>query len=242
MLKRIFIIISFAISIVESLASAGVVYGGSPSVEESTVKGSVDKRSAEKSSAGKHLSAKIPSSGTMDFKIPPGNVFIEGVKSDIFRAELTATCPKNNLKCTYYIDNLALTINKSGEHYVVSTNTAYKKNNYNAKLEFHYFIPENSATNIDLSAGNLHIKNVTSCLGVTLAAGNINIVSDKSLVSTVELEAAAGNTQISANNAGNMINNSRTNLVGSKSNWRNGTGSCDLRAKVKAGNVEVNLI
>lgn len=185
------------------------------------------------------INLAITEDTVIDLSIVAGDVVIENISGDQFKAEMTVECPGINSKCAKRMKGLEFVSFVEGKHITLTTNRDSFLQHYNAKLSVKVFVPKSQQLNIDMAAGELRINNIDSCLNVEMSAGAIKINMSESLINSVDLDAAFGEVSLSVN--GLRQSENRPWLVGGKINWDQGKGRCHLKVDLQAGEISVKL-
>lgn len=100
-------------------------------------------------------------------------------------------------------------------------------------------IPEDKTLTVNLDYGDLGLQGTNACLDVNVKAGNVELGLQEKSLASASLKATIGDVSLTTQEG--RIPGRRLKIIGAKLEWDEGKGACHLHAKVRAGNVEVNL-
>jgi uncharacterized protein YjfI (DUF2170 family) len=184
------------------------------------------------------LQEDVASAELIKLNVPAGDVEIIGTAGTSLTAVVTAVCQQAQQEnCHQVLKELGWS-KKTGsvtELGVIPTGiTRYDNITIKVKLG----VPKDKKLEVNLSAGELRIDGTSACLTATVNAGEINITLKEAQVASAKIHAKVGDVKLIT--ARGALEGDRSLLVGANLDWK-GTGACDTKASVMAGEVKLRL-
>lgn len=168
-----------------------------------------------------------------------GEFRIVGTGDDEISTHVKVFCKRENKSCERIKNEISWGFNQQGDQLNLALLPKGVKSNSNVSIVAEVDIPKTKNLRVKMAAGSLGITNYQGCLNASLAAGSINAEVFESVVSEVTLKASVGETRLVVGDQ--IIEEKRQHLVGSKTQWSEGVGSCHLALSTKAGEVQLTL-
>lgn len=109
-----------------------------------------------------------------------------------------------------------------------------------ADLKILIRVPKVESLTIEMDAGALSIDSPTACINVKAGAGEVSVRAPAASAASVSLDANIGDSSLRTPSG--AVYDERKLLVGSEVHWAEGSGSCELRGKLQAGSLDVELL
>ena len=100
-------------------------------------------------------------------------------------------------------------------------------------------VPASLRLSIEMGVGELTVRGMEADLSLDLGVGELAIELSAGGVRSIELEAGVGETSLRT--PGGRIEETRSHLVGSELEWREGKGASKVSAEVGVGQISVRL-
>jgi hypothetical protein len=185
----------------------------------------------------KTLDSQIGSELTLLF--PSGDVQIDSSEDDQLHVVVKFFCNAESETCPENAAKAGIVHTQSGEHSTLSFEPSSAYTARHADLRFRIRVPEVRQLNVDMDAGALRLASRNGCVNVSGGAGEVTITAPAATVASVSLDANIGDASLKT--PAGAVFDERKLLVGSEVLWEEGKGSCNLRAKLQAGSLDVEL-
>lgn len=186
----------------------------------------------------KTLATQIGSELTLIF--PSGDIVVEPSDDGQLHAAVAFFCSADSEACRKNAGKAGIAYTQQGEMSTLTFKPSSAYTTRHADLRFRIRVPVIEQLTIEMDAGALSIDSPTGCLNVSAGAGEVSIRAPAKSVGSVSLDANIGDSSLRT--PGGDVYDERKLLVGSEVQWEQGTGSCELRGKLQAGSLEVELL
>lgn len=173
--------------------------------------------------------------------VPAGELNISETTGQTIEAEAVVTCNKrNDTECRNRIfEEIKWSANEDGGPARLNLTPPEADQYDDISVIVNVGIPQHKTLTVNLDYGDLRLKGTNACLDVNVKAGNLQLdLKEKSLASA-NLIATIGDVRLTT--PAGTIPGKRSKIVGAKLAWNEGIGACHVQAKVRAGNIELNL-
>ncbi|WP_189420366.1 DUF4097 family beta strand repeat-containing protein [Cellvibrio zantedeschiae] len=185
------------------------------------------------------LQEDIAQAELLRLEIPAGDVEIIGTAGTGLTAVVTVVCQKENQENCYKLIKELGWSKKTGTVTELSLSPAGITRYDHITLKVKIGVPKDKKLDVNLSAGELRISDTSACLTAEVNAGELNIRLKENQFASAELSAKVGDAHV-ISPTGEKIEGDRSLLVGANASWK-GTGSCQTKASVLAGEVQLRL-
>jgi len=192
----------------------------------------------------KTLEIPVSSSSILGIKLDVGEVTIIGTDSDQLTAKIIVECPGLDSRCANRLADLDWVSAMTGEQLTLMTNKhstsrlsslRYREARITTRIE----IPKVTQVNLEMRAGDLKVHNVDACFNIDMDAGDIDLAASSNLIRSVDIDTGVGDASL--NVEGHPKNEHRSLLVGAEVHWHDGSGDCQMKVDLQAGNAEIRL-
>lgn len=173
--------------------------------------------------------------------VPAGQLNISGTTGQTINAEAVISCGKSkNGECNNRSFGKIQWSSKLKENHAQLDLTPSGANQYDdISIVVNVGIPRDKTLTVNLDYGDLRLNGTSACLDANVKAGNLQLSLEEQFLASANLKAAIGDVKLTTT-AGTLPGR-RSKIVGAKLEWDEGKGTCHLHAKVRAGNIDVNL-
>ncbi|WOJ97115.1 DUF4097 family beta strand repeat-containing protein [Congregibacter brevis] len=171
--------------------------------------------------------------------LPAGDFTIEPSMDDELHATARFFCNSQSDTCREKAAEAGIVHALQGTTSTLSFKPSSAYTTRHADLRFLIQVPAVEQLDIEMDAGDLKIDAASGCLNVKAGAGDVSISAPASSVARVKLDANIGDASLRIPDG--EVFDERKLLVGSEVLWEEGTGSCQLRGKLQAGDLNVRL-
>lgn len=190
------------------------------------------------------LQLPVSSSTTLDIKLDVGDVTVVSTNSNQLSAEMIIKCPGIDSRCAKRLADLDWVSAITGEQLTLMTNrhSASKLSSLryrDAEITIRIEIPKVKQVNIEMVAGNLRIDNVDACFDIDMDAGDIDLEVTRDAIGSVDIDTGVGDASLTVD--GSLENQHRPLLIGAEVHWHDGSGDCEMKVDLQAGDAEIRL-
>ncbi|MDP5053916.1 MAG: hypothetical protein NWP69_09000 [Congregibacter sp.] len=171
--------------------------------------------------------------------LPSGNIVVESSRDDQLHASVRFFCSADSDTCRKKAQEAGIVHTQQGTTSTLSFKPSSAYTTRHADLRFRIQVPAVDQLSIEMDAGSLSVDMNSGCLDVKAGAGDVTISVPVNTVKKVMLDANIGDANLSIPDG--EVFDERKLLVGSEVLWDQGAGSCNLKAKLQAGEVSVTL-
>jgi hypothetical protein len=172
--------------------------------------------------------------------IPAGAVDIGPSADDRLHVTLVHVCASESVKCARMAQNLVIGHTIADGRSSISFRPDSAVSTRHAELVYRFDVPRADHVTVHFKAGELDIRMLDSCLSVFAGAGDIDIQQPSGSVRSVALDANVGDATLYLSDG--STRNRRKLLVGAEVAWAAGSGRCDDRVKLQAGDIRYRLV
>ena len=171
--------------------------------------------------------------------VPAGDVEITGTTGTSVTAVVKASCQQEKRdKCLELLKELGWS-KKTGNVTEFGLSPSGITHYDHVTLKVKLGVPKDKKLEVNLTAGELRIEGTSACLTANVNAGEVNIKLKESQLASAELSAKVGDVKL-VTAKGDRMEGERSLLVGASLDWK-GTGTCQTKASVLAGEVQIML-
>ncbi|MFT4767861.1 MAG: hypothetical protein ACI8RN_000990 [Glaciecola sp.] len=172
--------------------------------------------------------------------LPSGNFVVEQSPDEQLHASVRFFCNADSETCQKNAMEAGIRHTQQGEQSTLSFKPSSAYSSRYADLRFLIRVPEVENLSIEMDAGALKIDSATACINVKAGAGEVSIRAPAASAASVSLDANIGDSSLRTPSGD--VYDERKLLVGSEVQWDEGSGRCQLRGKLQAGNLDVELV
>lgn len=183
-----------------------------------------------------NLVAEVPASGTVELHLPSGEALIIADDVDYVEVAMNIRCPANSSRCRDRAAKTRLFVSDDDQRMLFGVTNAPGNS---AEIELEVRVPRDRALNVRMKYGDLKIEGVENSVAVRMTAGAIELDVPEQSVGRVDLGATFGDASLSTQTA--YQDGRRPTLVGSKVQWDEGVGAHAVQARVRFGDIQLNL-
>jgi hypothetical protein len=173
-------------------------------------------------------------------RIPVGDIEIEAADDDRLTAEMIIKCPDRDSRCARRLADVALISELRGETLVVRSSKNSSMNYREGNVRTVVRVPEVARLDVDVTAGDLNVSNVSACLSIDMGAGDVDVSVPARGIAGVALDAGIGDASLRVNDRHRSA--PRSLLVGAELDWHEGTGDCEMDVDLQVGDISVELL
>ena len=171
--------------------------------------------------------------------IPAGDVDIEPSGDDKLHVTMTFYCAPDSEKCRQLAEDAEIIHSRSEKRSTISFRPDSALATRHAEVAYLFEVPPTEHVTINMSAGELDATRLESCLSAFVGAGDVSITQPASSVRSVTLDANVGDATL--HHSDGAADTRRKLLVGAEISWSGGSGHCDNRVKLQAGDISYFL-
>lgn len=171
--------------------------------------------------------------------IPAGDVEIEPSEDGRLHVSLTYYCGADSEKCLRMAQDAEIVHAFSGRRSTISFQPGSAFAARHAEMVYLFQVPPTDRITVNMTAGDLDIRRLNSCVSVVMGAGEVNVLQPAGNVRSVTLDANFGDATLY--HPDGRVDNRRKLLVGAESSWRGGSGPCDSHVNLQAGEISYRL-
>ncbi len=187
------------------------------------------------------VEAPVAPDAVISLNIPVGEVEIIGGTGDRLEAMLEVSCRSAGGKCAERAERVDFLLSDSGDGGVSLAIEPEAKNAYrDTSVVVRILVPPARTLDLEMGAGELTVDGVTACLRLRMFAGEADLSLPAGRVRSVSLDAGMGETNLYLRGDGE-VEGRRPLLVGSKVAWDEGSGECDVEARLRFGEITLEL-
>ncbi len=185
------------------------------------------------------LQEDVSTANLIKLNVPVGEVIVSGTTGNNLTAVATISCQKEKRENCYQLLKELSWSKTTGNtaEFSLAPGGITRYDHVSIKIKFG--VPQDKKLDINLSAGELRIDNTSACLNAEVNAGEINIKLKEDQLDSAKLTAKVGDVKL-VTARGDAIEGERSMLVGASLDWK-GTGTCQTKASVLAGEVHLEL-
>ena len=173
----------------------------------------------------------------VELRLPAGSVRIEPSPDGRIRVELGVYCTFDDSRCEERAERLSLESSRRGNTLEVRVDGMRRVSALRFHVRGRVLVPQGTALEVDLPAGELTIRGVSGDLRVSVGAGEVAIVLHEDDVRSVRLGVGIGEASLSV--AGRSVEGS--GWLGQRVRWGEGAGASRVAVNLGVGELGVTL-
>lgn len=171
--------------------------------------------------------------------IPAGDADVEPSEDGKLHVAVTFYCAPDSGKCAQMAQDASIIHTPSGQSTTIGFEPDSAFATRHAEMVYLFQVPRADHITVNMTAGELDVRGLDSCLSVALGAGDVTVATPTSSVRSVTLDANVGDATL--HHADGRSDNRRKLLIGAEVSWTGGSGRCDNRVKLQAGDISYFL-
>lgn len=188
------------------------------------------------------IEVDVSTVGTVVLDVPAGQLNISGTTGQTIKAEVVVTCSKDNgAECNKRVlEEIVWSIELEGDLARLRLIPEEADQYNDISIVASVGVPQDKMLTVNLDYGDLDLQGTNACLDVNVKAGNVKLGLQEKPLASANLKATFGDVSLTTS-TGTVTRGKRSKIVGAKLEWRRDNGICHVDAKVRAGNIELNL-
>lgn len=175
----------------------------------------------------------------LEIRIPAGDLDISAAATDgRLRAEARVRCPDLQSKCAKRLADLDFVLEEHDGRLKLGFNHNSSWSFREGEIRVRVELPPTQSLLLDVTGGDVSIKDVETCLTVNMEAGDLRVDLPVDNVRSALVDTGMGDASLIVK--GRKYSR-RSMLVGAEGEWMGGAGHCDIDVDLQAGDARVEL-
>lgn len=181
----------------------------------------------------------IPAEARLRIDIPVGELRLVGTDGDQLQAVMSLSCRSSNKRCAERAEAARFVQEIDGQDVTLGVEPDGMGDYNDTSMVVEIAVPAAESLALKFGAGELELRDVDACTSLRMFAGEANIYTTPARVSEVDIKAQVGEAILVVGNQEQV--GERALLVGAKVNWQEGSGDCELNARLRFGEITAHL-
>ncbi|GJM08297.1 MAG: hypothetical protein DHS20C11_05730 [Lysobacteraceae bacterium] len=175
----------------------------------------------------------------LEIRIPAGDLDISAASTDgRLRAEARVRCPDLESKCAKRLADLDFVLEQRDGRLKLGFNHNSSWSFREGEIRVRVDVPPTQSLLLDVTGGDVSIKDVDTCLTVNMEAGDLRVDLPADNVRSALVDTGMGDASLVVKG---RTYSRRSMLVGAEGEWMGGAGHCDIDIDLQAGDARVEL-
>jgi hypothetical protein len=179
----------------------------------------------------------VPAAAAVAIDLPAGEFRITGTTGDELQAEVSIVCDG---ECPSRVGEAAFALEEAPGRVSLSMSPASTSAYRNLEVIYTVRVPRDHDVDLVLGAGLAEVTGLRGCVTGRMMAGEWRLELPVWPVRSVQLRTHVGDAYLDVPGAGGE--GERALLVGAKVDWAEGTGECDVRLRLRFGDLRLTLV